>query len=303
MPSVPFFRVLLAAAFAACLVVAESTSPAFARDTTPDAPAIWKIDGPQGDVYLFGSVHLLPKDVNWRTPALDAALNEAKVVVFEIDLDKAKDPAATKDLIVNLGLLPQGTTLRQLLAPERRAKLERVTASIGLQAAALDPLRPWLAAITVGVQWIVSKGFDPSSGVDQQVWNWTKENGKERATLETIEDQLNVFAGLTREQEIEYLVVSLDQIETAPDMLNDMITAWRKGNLKALDKILNDGTKDIPVLNERMMIGRHVKWLPQIEKMMADGRTHVIVVGAAHLAGKDSVITMLRAKGVKVEGP
>jgi uncharacterized protein YbaP (TraB family) len=303
MPSVPFFRVLLAAAFAACLALAESTSPAFARDTTPDAPAIWKIDGPQGDVYLFGSVHLLPKDVNWRTPALDAALNDAKVVVFEIDLDKAKDPAATKDLIVNLGLLPQGTTLRQLLAPERRAKLERVTASIGLQAAALDPLRPWLAAITVGVQWIVSKGFDPSSGVDQQVWNWTKENGKERATLETIEDQLNVFAGLTREQEIEYLVVSLDQIETAPDMLNDMITAWRKGNLKALDKILNDGTKDIPVLNERMMIGRHVKWLPQIEKMMADGRTHVIVVGAAHLAGKDSVITMLRAKGVKVEGP
>jgi uncharacterized protein YbaP (TraB family) len=303
MPSVPFFRVLLAAAFAACLALAESTSPAFARDTTPDAPAIWKIDGPQGDVYLFGSVHLLPKDVNWRTPALDAALNDAKVVVFEIDLDKAKDPAATKDLIVNLGLLPQGTTLRQLLAPERRAKLERVTASIGMQAAALDPLRPWLAAITVGVQWIVSKGFDPSSGVDQQVWNWTKENGKERATLETIEDQLNVFAGLTREQEIEYLVVSLDQIETAPDMLNDMITAWRKGNLKALDKILNDGTKDIPVLNERMMIGRHLKWLPQIEKMMADGRTHVIIVGAAHLAGKDSVITMLRAKGVKVEGP
>jgi uncharacterized protein YbaP (TraB family) len=303
MPSVLLLRALLAAAFAACLVLAESTAPAFARDTTPDAPAIWKIDGPQGDVYLFGSVHLLPKDVNWRTPALDAALNEAKVVVFEIDLDKAKDPASTKDLIVNLGLLPEGTTLRKLLAPEQRAKLERVAASIGLQAAALDPLRPWLAAITVGVQWIVSKGFDPSSGVDQQVWNWAKENGKERATLETIEDQLNVFAGLTREQEIEYLIVSLDQIETAPDMLTDMITAWRKGNLKALDKILNEGTKDVPVLNERMLTGRHVKWVPQIERMMADGRTHVIVVGAAHLAGKDSVIAMLRAKGVEVEGP
>ena len=303
MSSVPFFRTLIAVTFAACLVVFQSAAPTLARDTKPDAPALWKIDGAQGDIYLFGSVHLLPKDVNWRTPALDAALTEAKVVVFEIDLDKAKDPAATRDLIVNLGLLPQGTTLRKLLAPEQRAKLERVAASINFQAAALDPLRPWLAAITVGVQWIVSKGYDPSSGVDQHVWNWSKDAGKERATLETIEEQLNIFAGLTREQETEYLIVSLDQIEDSPDMLTDMITAWRKGNLKALDKILNEGMKEFPVLTQRMLSDRHNKWLPQIERMMADSRTHVIVVGAAHLVGKDSVIAMLRAKGVKVEGP
>lgn len=303
MSSVPFLRALIAATFAACLVVTQATAPALARDTRPDAPALWRIDGPQGDIYLFGSVHLLPKDVNWRTPALEAALTEAKVVVFEIDLDKAKDPAATRDLIVNLGLLPQGTTLRKLLAPEQREKLERVAASIKLQAAALDPLRPWLAAITVGVQWIVSKGYDPSSGVDQQVWDWSKAAGKERATLETIEEQLGIFAGLTREQETEYLIISLDQIEDTPEMLTDMITAWRKGNLKALDKILNEGMNELPALAQRMLSDRHDKWLPQIEKMMADGRTHVIVVGAAHLVGKDSVIAMLRAKGVKVEGP
>lgn len=293
----------LIAAFLAIGLLIHGSPTAFARDTKRDAPALWKIDGPQGDIYLFGSVHLLPKNVNWRTPALDAALTEAKVVVFEIDLDKAKDPAATGDLIVSLGLLPQGTTLRKLLAPEQRAKFERVAASINLQAATLDPLRPWLAAITVGVQWIVSKGYDPTSGVDQHVWNWSKDAGKERATLETTEEQLNIFAGLTREQETEYLIVSLDQIEDSPDMLTDMITAWRKGNLEALDKVLNEGMKEFPILTQRMLSDRHNKWLPQIEKMMADGRTHVIVVGAAHLVGKDSVIAMLRAKGVKVEGP
>jgi len=280
-----------------------TTSAASARDTKPDAPAIWKIDGPKGDIYLFGSVHLLPKDVNWRTPALDAALNEAQVVVFEIDLDQAKDPVATRDLVVNLGLLPQGTSLRKLLAPERRAKLERVAASLNLQVATLDPLRPWLAAITIGVQWIVSKGYDPNSGVDQSVWDWAKANNKERVPLETIEEQLNVFAGLTREEETEYLVVSLDQIEKTPEMLSDMVTAWRKGNTKALDKLLNEGMNDVPALNKRMLADRHTKWLPQIDRMMADGRTHVVVVGTAHLVGKDSVIAMLRAKGVKVEGP
>lgn len=296
-------RAFVAAALAACLVVAQASAPAFGRDTTVDKQALWKIDGPKGDVYLFGSVHLLPQGVNWRTPALDAALKEAQVVVFEIDLDNAKDPAATKDLVTKLGLLPEGTTLRKLLSPEHRAKFERVAKSVGLPPLMLDNMRPWLAAITIGVQWIVSKGFDPNSGVDQHIWTWAQENGKERIALETIEEQLNVFAGLTREQEVEYLIVSLDQIDESPDTLDKMIAAWRKGDLKALDKVLNEGMNDFPVLNQRLLGDRHAKWVPQIEKMMADGRTYVVVVGTAHLVGKGSVIDMLRTKGIKVEGP
>ncbi len=63
------------------------------------------------------------------------------------------------------------------------------------------------------------------------------------------------------------------------------------------------GFDDFPALRKRILKDRHDKWLPQIEKMIADGRTHMIIVGAAHLVGPDSVIAMLRAKGVKVEGP
>jgi hypothetical protein len=58
-----------------------------------------------------------------------------------------------------------------------------------------------------------------------------------------------------------------------------------------------------PALRKAVFHDRHIKWLPQIERMLADGRTHVIVVGAGHLVGKDSVIAMLRAKGITVEGP
>jgi uncharacterized protein len=292
------------ALFAALLAITSLVaSPAVARDTKVDNPAIWKIDGPKGDVFLFGSVHLLPKGVNWRTPALEAALKSANVVVFEIDLDKAKDPVASRDLVMKLGMLPPDTTLRKLLSPERRAKFERVAKSVGLPPMMLDSMRPWLAAVTIGVQWIVSKGYDPNSGVDQHIWTWAKENNKERAALETMEEQLNVFAGLTLEQEIEYLVISVDQIDDSPDMLDKMITAWRTADLKTLDKVLNEGMEAFPVLNQRLLGDRHAKWLPQIERMLADGRTFAVVVGTAHLIGKGSVIDMLRKKGITVQGP
>lgn len=277
--------------------------PACAREARVDAPALWKIDGPKGDVYLLGSIHLLPQGVNWRTPAIDTALNKADLVTFEIDLDDAKDIAKTQQLVTKLGLLPAGATLRSLLKPEQRAKLERIAASISVPAPALDPMRPWLAAVTVGVQWIVSKGYDPGSGVDQQIWNWANQAGKQRQSLETAEDQLSVFAGLTREQEITFLEITLDQIEQTPKMLDDLVQAWRNGDTKALDKLLNEGTEDFPVLNRRLLDDRHAKWLPQIEKMIGDGRTHVVVVGTAHLVGRSSVVALLRAKGVKVEGP
>lgn len=299
----PWLRAFGAAVLVACFLFTGAAAPAFARDTRPDAPALWKIDGPKGDVFLFGSVHLLPPDVNWRTPALDAALAEAQVVAFEIDMDEAENVSATQQLITKLGLLPQGTTLRKLLAPEQRSKLERVAAAVGVPAQGLDPFRPWLAAVTVGVQWIISKGYDPNSGVDPQVWNWAKQNNKQRHALETVESQLGAFAGLTREQEIEYLIISLDQIEETPEMLADLVQTWRKGDTKKLDKLLNESMKELPALSKRMLNDRHDRWLPQIEKMIADGRTHVIVVGTAHLVGPDSVVAMLRAKGIKVEGP
>lgn len=296
-----FVRGLAAAALA--VFVLAFAPVGVAREAAADAPAIWKIDGPKGDVYLFGAVHLLPEGVNWRTPALDAALNEAQVVAFEIDIDQGKDIVATQKLIAKLGLLPQGTTLRRLLAPEHRTKFERVATSLGLPPAGLDAFRPWLAALTIGVQWIVSKGYDPNSGVDQLIWTWAGKNGKQRVALETTEEQLNAFAGLTREQEVEFLLLSLDQIEETPEMLEELLTAWRKGDTKALHKILNEGMEDFPALNRRMLNDRHDRWLPQIEAMIADGRTHVVVVGAAHLVGPDSVVAMLRAKGVSVEGP
>jgi uncharacterized protein YbaP (TraB family) len=70
-----------------------------------------------------------------------------------------------------------------------------------------------------------------------------------------------------------------------------------------MERVLRIGFEDFPDLQRRVLKERHDRWLPQIEKMIADGRTHLIVVGLAHLVGPDSVVAMLRARGVEVEGP
>ena len=298
-------RGLVAAIGASLAALALAFSPVAALDAAAqvDAPALWKVAGPKGSVFLFGSFHLLPADVKWRTPAVESALSQAAVVVFETDFAGAQEPLVSQALIAKYGFLPPGQTLRSLLPTSTNAELEKTATELEIPPPSLAPLRPWLAALTLGVQFALSQGFDPSNGVEQQVITSAKAGGKRLGTLETNESQLRVFADLTREQEVELLTVTLRQVRETPKMLGDMLAAYRKGDLAALERTLNVGFDDFPALRKRILKDRHDKWLPQIEKMIADGRTHMIIVGAAHLVGPDSVIAMLRAKGVKVEGP
>jgi uncharacterized protein len=289
----------------ALLALGLAFSPPALREAAAqaDTSALWKISGPKGNVYLFGSFHMLPPDVKWRTPALVKALDEAKGVVFETDLAALQDQQALQGLVMKLGLLPGGQTLAGALGPQTYAELERTAAELQMRPAELSPFRPWLAALTLAMAAIVRLGFNPDNGVDQQIAQWAKANGKALGSLETAEAQFQVFAGLTPKEEAEFMAVTLRQVRQAPQLLNDMLAAYRRGDVAAIEKTVNAGLDEFPVLRARLLNARHDKWLPQIEKMIVQGGSHMIVVGTGHLVGPDSVVAMLRAKGVKVEGP
>lgn len=268
-----------------------------------DSPPLWTVGGPKGKVTLFGSFHLLPPDVGWRTPALARALEEAGTVAFETDVAGANDEKTMQPLMVKYGLLPAGQTLRGILPPKTNAEFERIAGGLGLPPESMAPMRPWLAGLVLGVQFIIKQGYDPAQGVEQQVVAWAKQNGKALATLESIESQLRIFADLTREQEIDLLTVSLREIRDTPAVLGEILAAYRKGDQATLEKTLNAGFDGLPALRQRVLGDRHHQWLPRIEKMIADGGNCVIIVGAAHLVGRDGLIALLRAKGYKVDGP
>jgi uncharacterized protein YbaP (TraB family) len=290
-------RLLCGLAFAFVALGAAAQAP------LADNPALWTVSGPKGKVYLFGSFHLLPPEVNWRTPALSRALEESATIVFETDVAGANAAPAMQQLIAKHGMLPPGDTLRGLLSEKANAEFERVANELGVPPAGLAPMRPWLAALVLGVQFVVKQGYDPARGVEQQLAAWAKQNGKALGALESAEAQIRVFADLTREQEIGLLQVTLRQLREMSGMLGEILAAYRKGDMAALQRTLHAGFDELPALRGRVLGDRHRRWLPQLEIMLATGGSSVVVVGAAHLAGPDSVVAMLRAKGYRVDGP
>lgn len=287
----PSFKRALAA-LAVLVATALAALPAAAD------PALWVIRDEDSTIYLLGTVHVLKPDTVWRTPAIDAALAEADALWIEVDTD---DTAAMGPLVRRYGL-DAANPLSSKLTPEQKARLDAAAAAMGGSGAALEPLRPWLAGLTLSMGPLVKAGYDPASGVESKLKAAARDAGKPIRTLETLEQQIGFFAGLPPAVELTLLLATLDEMDSGPAMLDALVAAWSAGDVQALnDLMVIEMAADYPELYEALLVRRNREWAGQIQTLLAGEGVAVIAVGAAHLVGDDSVQAQLATLGVAVE--
>lgn len=267
-------------------------------------PSIWHLSDEDSDIYVFGTVHILRPDVEWRTDEVMAAFASADTVYFEAPVNDPAEAASMMPLMQRYGLNPAGVTLTSRLSEEGVALLERVAPQVGLTTGLLQPFRPWLASVTITVQYIATQGYDPQSGVEATLWPMASEAGKTLAYFETIEEQLGFFGGLPEDVENVMLEQTLERIEEAPGMLDGLVTAWADGDQATIDTLMNgDFREESPEVHDIIIVQRNARWVDDIEDLLEGSGTVFIAVGAGHLPGEEGVIAMLRARGHSVEGP
>lgn len=265
------------------------------------SPALWTVEADGATVHLFGTFHLLPRELNWRTDAVDAAFASADTLWLEADILSPEVQARLQALIPQLGLNPQGVTLSSLLGEEGFAAFEQQARELGIPAANFEPLQPWLAGIMLGAMQLQSFGFDPAAGVEAILSANARETGKALDYLETAESQLRMLAGLSMETQVEWLRVSLEDMSGLRSEMDRMVTAWATGDMDTLDAQVNGSIRDASLeLHDALMVDRNRAWIPQIEAMIAAGGTHFVAVGAGHMPGNDGVVELLRAQGYTV---
>ncbi|MGY6661316.1 MAG: TraB/GumN family protein [Glycocaulis sp.] len=265
------------------------------------SPALWTVEADGATVHLFGTFHLLPDALDWRSDTVNTAFAEAGTVWFEADVLSPEAQAQMQALIPQLGLNPQGVTLSSLLGADTYAAFEAQTAELGIPAGNFEPVQPWLAGITLGAMQLQSFGFSPATGVEAVLSAEANEQGKQLDYLETAEGQLRILADLPMDTQIEWLRVSLDEMGDLRGELDRMVTAWATGDMDMLDTQVNGSIRSASdELYQAIMVTRNRDWVPQIEAMLASGGTHFVAVGAGHLPGEDGVVELLRAEGYTV---
>lgn len=277
--------------------------PAMAKRPLPETatPAIWTLKDKGADIVFLGSIHMLPPALKWRTPAIDAAMKRAEVVVFEAPIGDGMGESSK--VMARMGTLKSGETLSKILSKDQWAQLEDAAWKVSFPAKNLDNLEPWMASVTLEVMNYVNRGFSPWSGVDMALEDEAEKSGKKLAYLETIEEQIGYLAGVPRRAGVKMLMETVKSIKTKPDLVLDLLDTWAKGDPAALWKVASDSMADIPEIEDALLTKRNKNWIAKLEAMAKTGKPHLVVVGAAHMAGPDSIIGMLRKKGWKIEGP
>jgi uncharacterized protein YbaP (TraB family) len=264
-------------------------------------PAIWVVKGPHATVYLFGSVHVLKKDAPWRSAKIDAAIKASGSLWLEVtELD---DQKAMQPLVMQLGV-DAAHPLSTLLTKEQVAKLDTVATEAGIPGgeAAMEPLRPWLAALTLSVAPLAKAGFDSQSGVELILKPEFVAAGKPVHGFETADQQFHFFADLPEKTQVDYLNSTVDEFDTAAERLQELVAAWYAGDIKGLDDLMSkDFREKYPDLYQTLIVKRNQSFVGQIDGLLKGDGTSFVAVGAAHLVGNDGVVAMLQKLGYKVE--
>ncbi len=284
--------------------VADTEVHDVSATAAPDAgPAfLWRARGNRNTVYVLGSVHMLRKsDYPLPAPIL-AAYDDAERLVMEIDLDDL-DPVHAQTLMVELGRIAGSDTLETLLGPERwQSAVERAEA-IDIDLSMLARVEPWVAAMTVLNLELSKLGYSPDDGVEMFFSRKAVEDEKPVTGLETIDYQLGLFDSLPIGLQAEFLLLSLADAGSLDDKADDLMRAWRSADLDAMEKQMLDGFRDMPRLYDVLVRQRNEAWVDALMPLFDETDDYLVIVGAMHLVGKDSLIGLLERRGVAFRQP
>ena len=288
------------------LAVGLAAVQAFAQAPAPTSPAsgrhfVWRVakDG-RAVAWLVGSVHVLKSDAYPLPAVFTRAFDDTGTVIEEVDLGAAADPAAILPT-ASRAVLGDGQLLSGLLDRETYALVQGNAASAGLPMLVLDRMQPWLVAMTLAVPALRRSGFDPALGLDQHFYDRAKAAKRPVRGLETVAYQLDRLGGLPMAVQIDMLRTVLSDVDTQVSAVNDLVAAWKIGEVAALEALLLKEFRASPEVYQRLLVERNQAWAPKIAACATEPAPCLVVVGGAHLVGPDSVVALLRQAGFSVD--
>jgi uncharacterized protein YbaP (TraB family) len=143
-------------------------------------------------------------------------------------------------------------------------------------------------------------GAKPELGLESTYYERSVKDGIPSRGLETIAFQLSRLNGFENAKVEELINAALDETGDSAKTLDEITAAWKAGKADELAEIIGEEDTFSPELREVLLIERNRNWIPEIEKALAREHDVMFLVGAAHLVGEESVVALLRRKGLEV---
>ena len=262
---------------------------------------LWSVraaDGPP--TYLMGSLHVLTPDYYPLHASIEQAFAQSKVLIEEVDMDELTNPSAIMPLMAK-AVFTDGRTLDQVISPELYKTVMQRAEKAGIPGVAVQRMKPWMAAVSLTAPALKAAGFDANLGVDRYFFDKAKASGLERRALETVAYQFDRLDQMPIAVQEAMLRSVFADIDTQLGNVKTIADAWARGDTTGLEKDLLGAFRESPELFERLLAERNRNWVAPVEACLQARTACFVVVGAAHLVGPESLVSLLQKKGYTVE--
>lgn len=271
-----------------------------AEEQVSGGPAIWKAYSGSATVYLFGTVHILEPGQDWFTAKIKSRFERAHTLALEMADIRGSGSEAGR-LIRQLGAYPPRDSLASHIGERTYMRLQSTMSRLGAPPVALYRMRPWVALMVFNTHALAADGRLLEHGADRHLHRIAREQKMRVIGLESMEAHLRTLADLPEDAQIEMLTDSLKGMSKRNPVYAPLVKAWLSGNVEELGRLMEADMADgSPLIRQRVLIDRNRNWIKPIERMLGGKGTYFIAAGAAHFAGEDDVIDLLRARGVTV---
>lgn len=254
---------------------------------------LWRVTNARAPFYLLGSVHALQRSDYDKALAVEEAVKQSQLILFEVD------PKEDQIFARKLGeavRLPRGEQIRGKISPKTYNYLRKITIN-GM--AEWQHLYPW--AIAMLLDYPRLRGVSSTYGVDNHVAQMARHYSKRTSGVETVDEHVHVFSDMHMIEGEVYLLQALIHAAEASQQFRLDVAAWKSGDTNRLYAMHVRRMKEAPTIWWRLLDQRNAKWIPRIEAAIKSGTPTLVVAGALHFSGPRSVIALLQKRGYKIE--
>lgn len=265
----------------------------------------WKISGKglKKPSYLYGTIHMIPKNDFELPGAIREALDQVKRVTFEIDMKEMTNLRSQLSLMTK-SFMSGGKTLKDLLSPEDYALVKAKMAEKGLPGGMFERMKPMFLSTMFSSDEESAASAGAITSVEMELYKMSRRRRLETGGLETAAYQMAVFDSIPYTVQAKMLVDGLraaetDSTQSGEDELSQMLRLYKEQDITAMQAMIGNesgmGQYEDILLNKR-----NRNWISVMNRMMGEEPT-LFAVGAGHLGGPNGVVALLRKEGYQVE--
>ena len=259
-------------------------------------PALWRVADADTTIWLFGTIHALPPEVEWQTPVIERAIADADTLILEVP---PADPEAARAEFLAMAKRGGLPPILDRVPHAEREKLARGIDAADVSAWELDQLKTWAAALTVTAA-AAGHSEETSSARGVEPVLTARFAGKAIGAFETRSGQFAAFDRLPERSQRALLLQSTEDARHPANGYRQLLAAWAAGDETRLGATIAPLRHD-PAIDKTLIVDRNARWASAVARRMTRPGHVFVAVGAGHLVGTDSVVAMLRARGLRVE--